>query len=107
MHRNSTNLLSLALLSFATSFAAAQSQQGAPSSSLISKSTVAIGFPIGGGSTKVDLKGTELMPEANGQAKVEAKAKAGITSLEVTISGLTPPTKLGAEYLTYAGRAHR
>jgi outer membrane protein OmpA-like peptidoglycan-associated protein len=101
MHRNSTNLLALALLSFATSFAAAQSQQGAPSSSLISKSTVAIGFPIGGGSTKVDLKGTELMPEANGQAKVEAKAKAGITSLEVTISGLTPPTKLGAEYLTY------
>lgn len=101
MHRNSTNLLSLALLSFATSFAATQSQQGAPSSSLISKSTVAIGFPIGGGSTKVDLKGTELMPEANGQAKVEAKAKAGITSLEVTISGLTPPTKLGAEYLTY------
>jgi hypothetical protein len=101
MHRNSTILLPLILLSFAVCFAGAQSQQNAPASNLISKSTMAIGFTVGGGSTKVDLKGTEFMPQANGEVKVEAKAKAGTTNLDVTVKGLTPPTKIGAEYLTY------
>src|SRR5712664_3723969 len=79
----------------------AQTSQDEPASSLISKSTTAIGFTVGGGSTKVDLKGTELMAQANGEAKVQAKAKAGLTNIEVTITGLTPPSTLGAEYLTY------
>ena len=81
--------------------ARAQTPQDVPASSLISKSTTAIGFTVGGGSTKVDLKGTELMTQANGEAKVQAKAKAGLTNIEVTVKGLTPPSKLGAEYLTY------
>jgi outer membrane protein OmpA-like peptidoglycan-associated protein len=81
--------------------ARAQTPQNAPASNLISKSTTAIGFTVGGGSTKVDLKGTELMAQANGEAKVQAKAKAGLTNIEVTVKGLTPPSKLGAEYLTY------
>src|SRR5258706_7546297 len=79
----------------------AQTSQNVPAASLVSKSTTAIGFSVGGGSTKVDLKGTELMAQANGEAKVQAKAKAGLTNIEVTIKGLTPPSKLGAEYLTY------
>src|SRR6266404_6141839 len=79
----------------------AQTSQNVPAASLVSKSTTAIGFTVGGGSTKVDLKGTELMAQANGEAKVQAKAKAGLTNIEVTIKGLTPPSKLGAEYLTY------
>src|SRR5271154_3367681 len=81
--------------------ARAQTPEEIPASSLVSKSTVAIGFTVGGGSTKVDLIGTELMPQANGEAKVEAKAKAGLTNVEVTVKGLTPPSKLGAEYLTF------
>jgi len=72
-----------------------------PASGLISKSTTAIGFTVGGGSTKVDLKGSELMPQANGDAKVQAKAKAGLTNIDVTVKALTPPSKLGAEYLTF------
>jgi len=79
----------------------AQAPQIVPASSLISKSTTAIGFTVGGGSTKVDLTGTELMPQANGEAKVQAKAKAGTTNIEVTVKGVTPPSKLGAEYLTF------
>jgi outer membrane protein OmpA-like peptidoglycan-associated protein len=79
----------------------AQAPQNVPASSLISKSTTAIGFTVGGGSTKVDLMGTEQMPQANGEAKVQAKAKAGLTNIEVTVKGLTPPSKLGAEYLTF------
>jgi outer membrane protein OmpA-like peptidoglycan-associated protein len=81
--------------------ARAQAPQNVPASSLISKSTTAIGFTVGGGSTKVDLKGTELMAQANGEAKVQAKAKAGLTNIDVTVKGLTSPSKLGAEYLTY------
>jgi outer membrane protein OmpA-like peptidoglycan-associated protein len=101
MHRNPTTLFPVALLIFAACAAAAQSKQNEPPASLISKSTTAIGFTVGGGSTKVDLKGTELMPEASGEAKVEAKAKTGTTNIEVTAKGLTAPSKLGAEYLTY------
>ena len=81
--------------------ATAQTVQNEPPSNLISKSTVAIGFTVGGGSTKVDLKGTDLLPAANGEAKVQAKGKAGLTNIEVTVAGMTPPSKLGAEYLTY------
>jgi outer membrane protein OmpA-like peptidoglycan-associated protein len=72
-----------------------------PATSLITKSTMAIGFTVGGGSTKVDLKGTDLMPQASGEAKVEAKSKSGATNIEVTVKGMTSPSKLGAEYLTY------
>jgi outer membrane protein OmpA-like peptidoglycan-associated protein len=79
----------------------AQTPQEIPASSLISKSTVAIGFTVGGGSTKVDMTGTESMPQASGEVKVQAKANAGLTNLEVTVKGMTPPSKLGAEYLTF------
>jgi outer membrane protein OmpA-like peptidoglycan-associated protein len=79
----------------------AQTPEEIPASSLISKSTVAIGFTVGGGSTKVDLTGTSLMPQANGEAKVQARANAGLTNIEVSVKGMTPPSKLGAEYLTF------
>jgi outer membrane protein OmpA-like peptidoglycan-associated protein len=78
-----------------------QTSQEIPASSLISKSTVAIGFTVGGGSTKVDMTGTDSMPQANGEAKVQARANAGLTNIELTVKGMTPPTKLGAEYLTF------
>jgi len=81
--------------------AASQAPQEIPASSLISKSTVAIGFTVGGGSTKVDLTGTSLMPQASGEAKVQARANAGLTNVEVTVMGMTPPSNLGAEYLTF------
>jgi outer membrane protein OmpA-like peptidoglycan-associated protein len=81
--------------------AMAQTEQNVPASTLVSKSTTAIGFTVGGGSTKVDLKGTDLLPAANGEAKVQAKGKAGLTNIEVTVAGMTSPSKLGAEYLTY------
>ena len=99
MHRILRVLLSFALLTFVACLAAAQSEQSEPASGVIKKSTIAIGFPVGGGSTKVDLKGTETMPKASGEAKVEAKP--GITNIEVTIKGLSLPSTLGAEYLTY------
>ena len=88
------------LSGFSGSTAAQADQEVAPSS-VITKTVRAVGYEVGGGSTKVDLKGTELMPRANGVAKVEAKSKAGRTNVEVELKDMTPPSQLGAEFLTY------
>jgi len=79
----------------------AQTNPELPQSATITKSVTAIGYEVGGGSTKVDLKATELMPQASGWGKVEIKAKAGRSSIEVQMKGLKPPSALGAEFLTY------
>ncbi len=79
----------------------AQTNQEVPQSATVTKSVTAIGYEVGGGDTKVDLNGTELMPQANGWAKVEIKSKAGRTSIDVQVKGLKPPSTLGSEFLTY------
>src|SRR6267142_2345416 len=89
----------LITVSLAASMAAGQAQQTVPDSNLITKSVKAIGYRVGGGSTKVDLKGTELMSAAGGEAKVEAKP--GATTIELSLTGMTQPSTLGAEFLTY------
>jgi outer membrane protein OmpA-like peptidoglycan-associated protein len=89
------NVLIPLFLWFATGVAVAQD---APESSLTTKSIKAIGYPVGGGSTKVDLRGTQLMPHANGVAKVEATQ--GKTNIEVSVKSVAPPSGLGAEFLT-------
>jgi len=66
---------------------------------LISKSTQAVGYQVGGGSTKIDLRGTSLLPGAIGEAKVEAKQ--GATTVELDCKGLASPAKFGTEFLTY------
>jgi outer membrane protein OmpA-like peptidoglycan-associated protein len=99
MKRAGIVTLIAAVLCLSTGIAATQSQQRAPASSIVSKSTKAIGYQVGGGSTKIDLKGTSLMPQASGEAKVEAKK--GITQIEAMIMGLGQPSALGTEFLTY------
>jgi len=87
---------------FSAGGARAQTNQPeVPQSATITKSATAIGYEVGGGSTKVDLKGSELMPQASGWAKVEIKSKAGRTSIEVEVKGLKSASTLGAEFLTY------
>jgi len=86
-------------LSLTVSTDAAQSQEKVPDSNLVSKSVTAIGYKVGGGSTQVDLNGTDLMPQAIGGARV--KAKTGATSIEVSLKNMTAPSGLGAEFLTY------
>jgi outer membrane protein OmpA-like peptidoglycan-associated protein len=84
---------------FAVATISAQTPQGTPESSLVTKPIKAIGYQVGGGSTRVDLKGTENTPGASGLAKVEAKK--GVSPIEVEVRGLPQPTKFGAEFLTY------
>jgi outer membrane protein OmpA-like peptidoglycan-associated protein len=80
---------------------APQGDQGVPASALVTKSVQAVGYEVGAGGTKVDLIGTELMPQAKGEAKVEIKSKSGASSIEINVKGLKPPSTLGAEFLTY------
>jgi len=77
-----------------------QQEQKVPQSALLTKSATAVGYEVGRGDTKVDLNGTELM-QATGWAKVEIKAKAGRTNIEVEVKGLKPASTLGSEFLTY------
>lgn len=59
----------------------------------------AINYQHRNGATKVDFRGTELLPGARGEAKVESKQ--GYVEIEVEFDDLQPATKNGAEYLTY------
>jgi len=51
------------------------------------------------GSTKIGFKGTTLLPEAKGEAKVTSE-RGGI-HIEARFEGLTPANGFGPEYLTY------
>jgi len=51
------------------------------------------------GSTKVGLKGTDLMPGARGEAKVNSER--GRLTVSLHFEGLTPANGFGNEYLTY------
>jgi outer membrane protein OmpA-like peptidoglycan-associated protein len=103
MKRTITAAATLAAIFVFAWLAVAQSQPGTaqetPASEVVTKSTTAIGYVVGGGSTGVKFKGTELMPGATGEAKVEAKK--GYTEIEVEFKGLAKPGKFGTEFLTY------
>jgi len=66
---------------------------------VISRNVQAINYKHRGGATKLDFAGTDLMPAANGQAKVESKK--GYIEIEVEFGNLQKPTMFGNEYLTY------
>ena len=66
---------------------------------VVSRSTQAVNYKHRDGASKLDFAGTDLMPAANGQAKVESKK--GYIEIEVEFGNLEKPTTFGNEYLTY------
>ena len=66
---------------------------------VVSRTTRAVSYKHRSGSTKINFQGTDLMPSAAGEAKVESKR--GALAIEVELSGLDRPTAFGNEYLTY------
>ena len=66
---------------------------------VISRTARAVNYKHRSGATKVDFTGTDLMPAADGQAKVESKK--GYIEIEVEFGNLQNPTTFGSEYLTY------
>ncbi len=66
---------------------------------VVSRSVQAVNYRHRSGASKLDFAGTDLMPRASGQAKVESKK--GYIEIEVEFANLQKPTSFGNEYLTY------
>jgi outer membrane protein OmpA-like peptidoglycan-associated protein len=66
---------------------------------VVSRTAKAVNYRHRGGATKIDFRGTALMPNSRGEAKVESKQ--GYIEIEVEFDNLSPATQFGPEYLTY------
>jgi len=66
---------------------------------VVARTMKAINYNHRSGSTKIDFRGTTLLPEARGEATVESKQ--GVIKIDARMEKLQPATKFGPEYLTY------
>ena len=66
---------------------------------VVARTMKAINYHHRSGATKIDFRGTALLPKAHGEAKVESKQ--GYIEIEVEFRELQPATAYGPEYLTY------
>jgi Domain of unknown function (DUF4398) len=66
---------------------------------VVQRALQAVNFQSHSGPTRIDFKGTVLLPKADGEAKVEVKN--GYTEIDANFRHLDPPTRFGTEYLTY------
>src|SRR5262245_18783970 len=66
---------------------------------VVERTTKAINYRHRSGSTMVDFRGTPLLPNSRGEAKVESKQ--GYIEIEVEFDDLQSATRFGPEYLTY------
>jgi outer membrane protein OmpA-like peptidoglycan-associated protein len=66
---------------------------------VIARTTKAINYNHRSGPTRIDFRGTALLPEAHGEARVESKQ--GVIKIDARMEKLQPATKFGPEYLTY------
>ena len=107
MHKISRIALGLALTLGTSVYGQAQTQlpaqPGDPTPTyrftVVSRTARAVSYEHHSGSTHVDFQGTDLMPGARGEAKVESKR--GVLAIEAEFSALDRPTAFGNEYLTY------
>ena len=97
MHTRTFPCPLVAVLCFVAAGLRAQAPQ-TPASSLTGRTITAIGYQVNSSST-IDFKNTGVLAGAGGEAKVSAKPS--VTTVEAQVVGLTPPTRLGAEFLTY------
>jgi outer membrane protein OmpA-like peptidoglycan-associated protein len=73
-------------------------QSPAPQSAPVYRTTKAVNYRLRGDAVKVDFRGTELMQNASGEAKVAGKKSS--VEIEAKFDGLDDPTKFGLEYLS-------
>src|SRR5205823_623501 len=66
---------------------------------VVARTMKAINYNHRSGATKIDFRGTALLPKAHGEAKVESKQ--GYIEIEVEFRELQPATAYAVEYLTY------
>jgi outer membrane protein OmpA-like peptidoglycan-associated protein len=107
MLNNSKIIFAVVLALGASAVAAAQTSVPAepdnPTPTLrfnvVSRTTPAVNYGHRGASTKINFKGTDLMPGALGGATVQSKR--GDTKIVAELQGLDNPRTFGNEYLTY------
>jgi outer membrane protein OmpA-like peptidoglycan-associated protein len=66
---------------------------------VFARTTKAVNYRHRGGSTTVDFRGTELMPEVGGHAKVDGRA--GHLAISTELTHLKPASSFGGQFLTY------
>lgn len=66
---------------------------------VVSRTTKAINYGHLTEPTKIGLKGTVLMQEAQGEARIQSRR--GVMEIEARVNHLAAPTRFGPEYLTY------
>lgn len=67
--------------------------------SVVSRTTPAVRYEHRSGATKINFRGTDLMPRASGEAKVQSNR--GTMAIQAEFAGLDKPSAFGGEYLTY------
>src|ERR1700678_4580872 len=66
---------------------------------VVSRSVQAVNYEHRSGASRLDFAGTDLMPSANGEAKVESRR--GSIEVDAEFGNLQAPPTFGNEYLTY------
>ncbi len=66
---------------------------------VVSRSVEAVNYRHRNGSTKIDFRGTSLMPDGSGEAKVDSKA--GRLQINAEFKNVRNANYYGPEYLTY------
>jgi outer membrane protein OmpA-like peptidoglycan-associated protein len=66
---------------------------------VVARTTKAINYRHRSGSTKIDFRGTPLLPQGRGEAEVESKQ--GRIEIRAEFDKLEPASRFGPEYLTY------
>src|SRR5205823_12659050 len=66
---------------------------------VVSRTTQAVDYRHHSGGTSIDFRGTDLMPEAGGHARVESRT--GRIEIDTDLDHLRPSRSYGPQYLTY------
>jgi outer membrane protein OmpA-like peptidoglycan-associated protein len=66
---------------------------------VVERTTPAVNYLHRSGASKLDFKGTALMPSASGSAKVESQR--GVIHVSADFKDMAAPSSFGPEYLTY------
>lgn len=94
-------VLGVSVLTLGSLFGADTNPRSVPiySVNVVSRTTKAISYQHLSGPTKVDLKGTVLLPDLKGEATVDPRR--GNLTVDAKLKKLPDPSRFGAQYLTY------
>ena len=66
---------------------------------VVERNLDAVNYIHRSGATKIALRGTDLLPQAHGEAQV--KSESGRVVIDASVGGLGSPSGFGSEYITY------